>query len=85
MAINKNHLFEELDGIKCGIVEKEVAAERVAFLKKILEYNGFTVISVPSPAPKAPVHPVVKKRRWGAASCAGRRTETSGNLYCWGN
>ncbi len=61
MAINKNHLFEELDGIKCGIVEKEVTAERVAFLKKILEYNGFTVISVPSPAPKAPVHPVVKK------------------------
>lgn len=61
MAINKNHLFEELDGIKCGIVEKEVAAERVEFLKKMLEYNGFTVIAVPSPAPKGPVHPVVKK------------------------
>jgi hypothetical protein len=61
MAINKNHLFEDLDGIKCGIVEKEVPAERVEFLKKILEYNGFTVIAVPSPAPKASAKPIVKK------------------------
>jgi hypothetical protein len=53
MAINKNHEFEELDGVKCGIVEKNVTPERVSFLKKILEYNGFTVVSVPSPAPKA--------------------------------
>lgn len=61
MAINKNHLFEELDGIKCGIVEKEVSPERVEFLKKILEYNGFTVVVVPSPPPKAAARPVVKK------------------------
>lgn len=53
MAINKNHEFEELDGVKCGIVEKNVPAERVAFLKKILEYNKFTVVVVPSPPPKA--------------------------------
>ena len=52
MAINKNHEFEELDGVKCGIVEKNVAADRVAFLKKILEYNKFTVVVVPSPPPK---------------------------------
>jgi len=59
MAINKNHLFEELDGVKCGIVEKDVYPGRVAFLKKLLEYNGFTVIAVPSPPPKeAPVHVV---------------------------
>ena len=57
MAINKNHEFEELDGVKCGIVEKNVTAARVQFLRSILEYNGFTVIVVPSPAPKvaAPV------------------------------
>ncbi len=62
MAINKNHLFEEFDGIKCGIVEKEVAPERVEFLKKLLEYNGFTVVAVPSPPPKAPpARPAVKK------------------------
>ncbi|MBI1782122.1 MAG: hypothetical protein HYR66_12265 [Sphingobacteriales bacterium] len=53
MAINKNHEFEELDGVKCGIVEKNVKPDRVAFLKSLLEYNGFTVVVVPSPAPKA--------------------------------
>ena len=54
MAINKNHEFEELDGVKCGIVEKNVLPERVQFLKNLLEYNGFTVVVVPSPPPKAP-------------------------------
>jgi hypothetical protein len=53
MALNKNHEFEELDGVKCGIVEKNVKPERVAFLKALLEYNRYTVIVVPSPAPKA--------------------------------
>jgi hypothetical protein len=57
MAINKNHEFDELDGVKCGIVEKNVIPERVAFLKKILEYNKFTVIVVPSPPPKAAAPP----------------------------
>ena len=60
MAINKNHLFEELDGIKCGIVEKEVAPDRAIFLKKLLEYNGFTVVTIPSPPPKAAPATVVK-------------------------
>ena len=56
MAINKNHEFEELNGVKCGIVEKNVKPERVAFLKELLKYNGFTVVAVPSPPPKtAPV------------------------------
>ena len=53
MAINKNHEFEELDGVKCGIVEKNVKPERVKFLKELLEYNGFAVVVVPTPAPKA--------------------------------
>lgn len=58
MAINKNHEFEELDGVKCGIVEKNVKPERVAFIKDLLAYNGYTVIAVPTPAPKAaPVPP----------------------------
>lgn len=60
MAINKNHEFEELDGVKCGIVEKNVSPERVAFLKKILEYNKFTVVVVPSPPPKVAAAPVAK-------------------------
>ena len=52
MAINQNHLFEDLDGVKCAIVEKNASKERVAFLKKILEYNRYKVIVVPSPPPK---------------------------------
>ncbi|HEY8690514.1 MAG TPA: hypothetical protein VIM07_14860 [Chitinophagaceae bacterium] len=60
MAINKNHEFEELDGVKCGIVEKNVLPARVEFLKKILEYNHFTVVVVPSPPPKVVAAPVVK-------------------------
>ena len=53
MAINKNHEFEELDGVKCGIVEKNVPAERVQFLKSLLEFNKFVVVVIPSPPPKA--------------------------------
>ena len=52
MAINKNHEFEELGGIKCAIVEKNASKERVAFLKDLLEHNQFEVVVVPSPPPK---------------------------------
>jgi len=52
MAINKNHEFEELDGIKCAIVEKNVSPERVSFLKQLLEINKFNVVVVASPPPK---------------------------------
>lgn len=53
MAINQNHLFEELDGVKCAIVEKLATPQRVAFLKSLLEFNKYTVVVVPSPPPKA--------------------------------
>jgi hypothetical protein len=53
MAINQNHLFEELSGVKCAVVEKNVPPARVEFLRGILEYNGFTVVVVGSPPPKA--------------------------------
>ncbi len=53
MAINKNHEFEELDGIKCAIVERKASAERVAFLKSLLTFNRFTVVVASTPAPKA--------------------------------
>lgn len=59
MAINKNHEFDELNGIKCAIVEKNVSPERVEFLKQLLAFNKYTVVVVPSPVPKttAPVAP----------------------------
>jgi len=57
MAINKNHEFEELGGVKCAIVEKNASKERVAFLKDLLETNNFEVVVVPSPPPKAAAVP----------------------------
>jgi hypothetical protein len=64
MAINKNHEFEELNGIKCAIVEKNVSQERVDFLKEMLEFNNYTVIIAASAPPKAapakPVAPVAE-------------------------
>ena len=53
MAINQNHPFEELDGRRCAVVERNVLPERVEFLKYILEGNGYTVMVVSSPPPKA--------------------------------
>ncbi len=52
MAINKNHEFEELNGVKCAIVEKNASAERVAFLKQLLEFNKYSIVVVASPRPK---------------------------------
>jgi hypothetical protein len=52
MAINKNHEFEDLDNIKCSIVEKNASADRVQFLKDLLSFNKYEVVVVASPAPK---------------------------------
>jgi len=57
MAINKNHEFEELGGVKCAIVEKNASKDRLAFLKDLLEINHFEVVVVPSPPPKAAAAP----------------------------
>lgn len=57
MAINKNHEFEDLGGVKCAIVEKNASKERVAFLKDLLEFNEFEVVVVASPPPKAAAPP----------------------------
>jgi hypothetical protein len=52
MAINQNHLFDDLDGKKCAIVEKGITGERLEFLTKLLQHNGFTVVAVPATAPR---------------------------------
>jgi len=54
MAINKNHEFEELNGVKCAIVEKNASEARVAFLKHLLEFNKYHVVVAASPPPKMP-------------------------------
>ncbi|MGE0018397.1 MAG: hypothetical protein AB7S72_01920 [Draconibacterium sp.] len=47
MALNKGkHIVEELDGVRCTVVETGVSAERADFLKKLLELNGYEVKSV---------------------------------------
>ena len=44
MALNKGkHIVEEIDGVRCSLVEKGVSPERTEFLKKILEKNNYTV------------------------------------------
>ena len=53
MAINKNHEFEDIDGIKCAIVEKNATPERVQFLTALLSFNKYQVVVAGSPAPKA--------------------------------
>lgn len=68
MAINKNHEFDELDGVKCGIVEKNVSPERVAFLKQLLEFNKFTVVVVPTPPAKTAPAPIAKPAVEGEAA-----------------
>lgn len=59
MAINKNHEFEELNGIKCAIVERNASPERTEFLKNLLDLNRYTVVVVASPPPKVPAPPAI--------------------------
>ena len=55
MGINQNHLAEELDGVKCAVVEKNASYVRSEFLKTLLEFNGYKVVVCPSPPPKVTV------------------------------
>lgn len=59
MAINSNHPFEEIDGVRCAVVEKNCSPARVEFLKSLLEYNRYTVVTSATPPPKV-APPVVK-------------------------
>jgi hypothetical protein len=81
MAINKNHEFEELDGVKCAIVEKNVSKERADFLKQLLEFNKYTVVVVvaapPKPAPAA--KPAAPKPAAAATDTAAATTTETTN------
>ena len=44
MALTKGkHNIAEIEGIRCSVIESGVSRERAAFLKDILEFNGYTV------------------------------------------
>jgi hypothetical protein len=52
MAINKNHPFEEINGVRCAVVETEVTASRAEFLKALLAFNGYEVMVTEAQASK---------------------------------
>jgi len=82
MAINQNHTFEELNGVKCGIVEKTVTPARVEFLRGILEYNHYTVVVAPSPPPKTA--PATAPAEAAASSPAGAEPPTAPGTFTVG-
>lgn len=44
MALTRGkHIVEEINGIRCTVVEKGASPERVAFLKDLLTFNKFEV------------------------------------------
>jgi len=43
MTLKAKHIVEEINGTRCTIVEKGAIADRVDFLKKLLEFNKFEV------------------------------------------
>jgi hypothetical protein len=60
MALNPNHIFEDLGDVKCAIVEKSCSPERRDFLKQLLEFNKYTVVVVPSPPAKVVAKPLAE-------------------------
>jgi hypothetical protein len=52
MAINQSHTSEELNGVRCAIVEKNVTKERALFLQQLLLFNKYQVEIAPTPPPK---------------------------------
>ena len=43
MPLKAKHIVEEINGIRCTVVEKGVSPARIEFLKGLLEFNKFEV------------------------------------------
>jgi hypothetical protein len=78
MAINQNHLSEELNGVKCAIVEKNVSAERASFLKQLLLFNKYSVEIAASPPPKTAAPVPIKEGESVLPASAAPETFTVG-------
>lgn len=51
MAINNaKHIVNEIDGVRCTIVETGITIDRAAFLRELLEYNNMEVKEMVEPA-----------------------------------
>ena len=44
MSLKAKHIVEEVAGTRCTVVEKGIVADRVDFLRKLLEFNKFEVV-----------------------------------------
>lgn len=44
MSLKGKHTVEEINGVRCTVVEKGITKQRAAFLKKLLEFNTFEVV-----------------------------------------
>jgi hypothetical protein len=49
MTLKAKHIVEEINGIRCTIIEKGATKERVNFLKDILIFNNFEVLMAEEP------------------------------------
>lgn len=50
MSLNKGkHIVEPVNGIRCTIVEKNIDKQRTEFLRKLLEHNGYEVLTAIAP------------------------------------
>jgi hypothetical protein len=46
MVLTKGkHIVEEIDGVRCSIIEKGATQERMEFIKSLLGFNGLEVIT----------------------------------------
>ena len=44
MPLKAKHIVEEINGVRCTVVEKGATQKRVDFLKDLLEFNKFEVL-----------------------------------------
>jgi len=49
MTLKAKHIVEEINGTRCTIIEKGASAERISFLKKLLEFNKFEILVADEP------------------------------------
>ncbi len=43
MPLKAKHIVEEINGVRCTVVEKGASTGRIEFLKKLLEFNKFEI------------------------------------------
>ncbi len=42
-AISGKHIVEEINGIRCSVVDKAATEARASFIEQVLTHNGYTV------------------------------------------